>query len=646
MPRFGLLARIGLGLAAVSLVPLAVLSHRLYTLDRDAMREQVQRTHAVAARATAARVEAFLATEQRAAAALAGNRQLDDPASPAAAELLASTLEVAPGILAAVVQDAVGVELVRAQRPGSGPRVAALLARASAPPALLAEPPAPDGTTARWLAVAAPRPAGGRVVLLVDGAPLAGFLAPEELGPQAQLLLLDAGAAPLLTAGAAVALPPAVAELARHRAVSGAQVVDRGDGSEVVAALWPVSGAPWTVATLQPASVAEALARTLRQRILLAFGVALLLAGGLVLVAWRSLVKPLRGMLAAQAELGLLSARQREGGEVSQLQESFARLGERVRQQKEVGRVFLGRYQVLGVLGEGGMGIVFRGWDAKLQRPVALKTLRVVGEEAEVERRRLVSGLLREAVSGARFNHSHIVAVYDLEHTAEAAYVAMELVEGQSLDQYPHARAPLLADEVAAVGAAVSSALAAAHGKGLIHRDIKPGNVLLGHDGAIKVADFGIAAFMSSLRESGDWVFGTPGFLAPESVRGRGYSPASDVFGCGALLYTIATGNTPFTGRDPHEIMVATALLDAPPLPQDVGLPPELAATIERMLAKEPDARPTAQAAADALADVVRGKVVRWRFDPRPPGEPAPLAEPLITGWLPTIGVRLPAETQ
>ena len=176
---------------------------------------------------------------------------------------------------------------------------------------------------------------------------------------------------------------------------------------------------------------------------------------------------------------------------------------------------------MLGVLGVGGMGTVFRGWDPKLERPVALKTVRLGSEFGEAERKQLAVRLLREAITAARFQHPNIVAVHDAAHAPGGAFVAMELVEGQSLERFLWERGRLPPELVIPLGAAVARALAAAHGHEIVHRDIKPGNVLLGRDGAIKVVDFGISATIAeALRADGTQVLGTPGYIAPELLQG------------------------------------------------------------------------------------------------------------------------------
>lgn len=173
------------------------------------------------------------------------------------------------------------------------------------------------------------------------------------------------------------------------------------------------------------------------------------------------------------------------------------------------GQIYFGRYQALEVIGEGAMGVVIRGWDPRLKRSVALKTVRLDRLGLGQEPREAVSQLVREATSLARFSHPNIVAVYDAGAVAEIAYIVMELVDGISMhDRFE--RGPLSTEQAVDLGIAVARALAAAHAHAMVHRDVKPGNILLGRDGSIKVTDFGVAAVVSSLTAE-HRIFGTPG---------------------------------------------------------------------------------------------------------------------------------------
>ena len=265
-------------------------------------------------------------------------------------------------------------------------------------------------------------------------------------------------------------------------------------------------------------------------------------------------MRPIARLAAAQSRLAGHSLAREGGLSIGSLEESFAALERSLRDRRAVDAISLGRYQVRDVIGSGAMGTVFSGYDPKLERPVALKIVRASGSEAKD--RQQIQRLLKEAVTVARFSHPHIVAVHDVQDAAGGAFVAMELIEGCSLESLVDGRGSLPPDLVAPLGAAVASALAAAHQRGLVHRDVKPPNVLLGRDGAIKVTDFGIAALVSAGANQVDLIFGTPGSCRRK--RSRRVDRRGDLFALGATRYFALTGELPFEGESLQDILRAT----------------------------------------------------------------------------------------
>ncbi len=270
------------------------------------------------------------------------------------------------------------------------------------------------------------------------------------------------------------------------------------------------------------------------------------------------------------------------------------------------GQVYFGRYQALEVIGEGAMGVVLRGWDPRLKRLIALKTVRLDRLALGSGSRDTLSQLVREATSLARFSHPNIVAVYDAGSVLEVAYIVMELVDGSSmLDRF--ADGPLSVDQVIHLGVAVVRALAAAHDHGMVHRDVKPGNILLGKDGSIKVTDFGVAEVVSSLAK-GHRIFGTPGFVPPECLRGDPHTPAGDMFGLGAVLYKGLAGRSAFAGSDLRELLANNLACEAMPLRKArTGIPRPLRALVAELLSPRAVTRPTAAAAEQRLAAMPSG---------------------------------------
>jgi tRNA A-37 threonylcarbamoyl transferase component Bud32 len=248
------------------------------------------------------------------------------------------------------------------------------------------------------------------------------------------------------------------------------------------------------------------------------------------------------------------------------------------------------RYTLLEVLGDGGMARVYLARDNVLDREVALKVLRDQHalDEALVERFR------REARNAAALNHPNIVQVYDQGRDDDGTYyIAMEYVPGGTLKDRMAREGPLAPREAAGVASRVAVALEVAHGRGIVHRDIKPQNVLLGTSGEAKVADFGIArAASSKTMTETNLILGTAAYMSPEQVRGEPVGPASDLYSLGVVLYEMLTGRLPYEADDP----IATAMKhinDPPPNPREVNpaIPEDMDALVVKLLAKRPEDR-------------------------------------------------------
>jgi len=253
-----------------------------------------------------------------------------------------------------------------------------------------------------------------------------------------------------------------------------------------------------------------------------------------------------------------------------------------------------GRYRLVERLGAGGMSVVWRGYDEVLGRQVAVKVLApaLAGDRAFRHRIRA------EAQAAARLSHPHITNVYDYGEHDGVPYVVMELVDGVPLSAVA---TPMPWEDAVAICAEVGSALAAAHGRGVVHRDVAPGNVMLTAAGA-KVVDFGISAVVGEQEVGPDGsVLGTPAYIAPERLAGGQVSASADVYGLGLLLYRCLAGRLPWPATSRVELLRAHLYEPPADLPAIDALPPEVAELCMRCLAKSPADRPTSAEVVEAL---------------------------------------------
>jgi serine/threonine protein kinase len=250
-----------------------------------------------------------------------------------------------------------------------------------------------------------------------------------------------------------------------------------------------------------------------------------------------------------------------------------------------------GRFTPLEELGRGGMGVVWRARDTVLGRQVAIKQLLPPAGLSADARGTMRSRMLREARAAAQLDHRNAVTVHDVLLDQDSVLIVMELVKAVTLTKTVEREGPLPDVRVAAIGLDMLDVLAEAHELGIIHRDVKPANVLVRQDGSIKLADFGIARFQGdpTLTEAGA-IIGTPAYMAPEQIRGLESSPAIDLWGLGVTLFFAVEGLPAFAGPSPTAVMAAV-LTDPPRTPQRARSP--LGKLLISLLAKDPKDRPT-----------------------------------------------------
>ncbi|MGH2817818.1 MAG: serine/threonine-protein kinase, partial [Actinomycetota bacterium] len=271
----------------------------------------------------------------------------------------------------------------------------------------------------------------------------------------------------------------------------------------------------------------------------------------------------------------------------------------------ETERRIADRYVLEKPLGRGGMGVVWRARDTLLERQVAIKQVEVPvampGPEISAVRRRV----LREARAAAALNHANAVTVFDVLEDDDRTYIVMELVRAPTMKELVDSGGPMPPQEAARVGLGILDALGAAHARGITHRDVKPANVMLPEDGAVKLADFGIASVKDDPKITATgMVLGSPQFMAPEQARHGTAGPPADLWGLGATLYFAVEGKPPFE-KEGGPIPVLTAVLQEDPPPAERG--GALSPVIEGLLSKEPGDRPSEERVRSMLQAIVSG---------------------------------------
>ena len=252
----------------------------------------------------------------------------------------------------------------------------------------------------------------------------------------------------------------------------------------------------------------------------------------------------------------------------------------------------LGKYQITSVLGEGAMGVVYKGFDPDIRRVVALKTIRksLTGEDGGGAG--VAARFRNEAQAAGRLSHPGIVSVFDFGQEDDVAYIAMEFVEGLTLAHYLSHKVRFTDDDIPGLMTQLLEALHHAHEAGVWHRDIKPANVILGRNGRLKIADFGVARIEDTNLTQMHTLIGTPSYMAPEQFRGDAIDRRVDLYSAGVLLYTLLVGHPPFTGST--ESLMYKVVHEPPPLPSQsltAQRPHFYDALVSTALAKDPARR-------------------------------------------------------
>ena len=272
----------------------------------------------------------------------------------------------------------------------------------------------------------------------------------------------------------------------------------------------------------------------------------------------------------------------------------------------------LGRYGIRGVLGKGAMGLVYDGLDPTLDRRVAIKTI-LTSALDEATARQISLRFKREVRAVARLNHPHIVQVYDFGTEGDLAYIVMEYIEGKELKDYFDAKQPLDLATIFRWTIELLDALDFAHEAGVIHRDVKPANILVDAAGRAKLADFGVARVTETEGEGGEMtragaLVGTPSYMSPEQIQGQAIDRRTDIFSAGIVFYQLLTGRKPFEGGQWE--LAKKIVQDDPVWPSSiVQIPPAIDRVVAKALAKAPEKRyQTARKFAESLKRILEGK--------------------------------------
>ena len=288
-----------------------------------------------------------------------------------------------------------------------------------------------------------------------------------------------------------------------------------------------------------------------------------------------------------------------------------------------------GRFEVIDELGRGAMGVVYRAHDSALGRTVAIKTIALTGSPAERDVHE--ARFLQEARAAGSIGHPSIITIYDVGREGDTAFIAMELLEGKDLRDLIRG-VSLMPSRSVAIAAAVADGLAYAHERGVVHRDIKPGNIMVLPDGRVKIMDFGIARLHEpTVKTQTGVLLGSPQYMAPEQIAGQPFDHRADIFSLGLVLYEMLTGVKPFQGEDIPELMFKVANMPATP-PSHIApdLPPVVDYIVARALKKRANERyaSAAELAKDlreAAAEVAAGEAAGLeRADAKTAPNPTP----------------------
>ncbi len=628
-----------MGLLLVGLLPFAITAYQIKA-NQDSLVSQVQQTHLVSVDATADKVSSYVLGLQNLLRSIADNQNLlTQLQSKLSDELLASTLLIQNEVLAIAVytnDDAQRLEKI-AQKKTVGSLAQSILQQASE-----------DALQAitlndqSYLVIRQPTVDEKLVTLmLVDRSKLQELLTVPALNDA--VLGLSSGKNEIIDGQVNnyAGFPDNLRTLVEARYVgSAADNFVGNNGARQVAAFARVTGTDWIIFSQQPADKAEIARQDMWSAAIKALLAVSLLCALFAFAAHTKIIKPIREMVLAQKRLLGTESADTSGSEIDQLRQSFSLLERQLKNKSKLQSVSLGRYQIEDVIASGSMGTIFKGWDPRLEREVAIKTIKIGKSESNFDRHELVAKLVTEAKIVAKIIHPNIVTVYDAVDAQEIAFIAMEFIDGISLEDYMQRSTTIPPLQAVALATAILRGLAEAHRRSIIHRDIKASNVLLGYNGSIKLSDFGVASLTSKNVMRASHVIGSPGHIAPEIIYKSAYSEMSDMFAVGVVLYRCLVGDSPFRGASIKQTFTLTAAYEPPPPCEiDRKIPESLSNVVMSLLAKNPLKRPNNAA---MVADSLEKALGVQRWEPHFSDDIPKIGENagLITEMLPDTVVR------
>jgi len=511
--------------------------------------DQAQKNHLIISRATADRIEAYIDTYVNVARSLAMNPTvyMVPDASEAAEALKAGLLLHDDILMVGLLLNKEGQEgqvIQIAKKNDSLPiETSSITSQLNQTVQLLTL----QGRKYLAVKVASARPYVD--VMMVVNLEIIQWLNPSVLGQSASLSLVDSTGQLIEHSGDHYTVVPSewIAMMENGSITGLANRSTDKKSDKYIAAFAKINEQPWYVISRQPVKFAEQSTADMSRTAWNTFSLVLLVMLGLLTMAYFSWVKPIRRIVKAQNALLGDSHFNSDwhGGEVQALEKSFDALTKHINDRNALGKIFVDRYQVISPIGKGGMGTVFLGWDPKLDRQVALKTLPIGNNFGT--RENMSQTLVQEAITAARISHRNVVSIYDVVSTKNTAFIAMEYIKGESLASLLKRKKTLSLPLTLSIAIAVLRGLQSAHSMGFVHRDIKPANILLDVNGDIKLTDFGTAALVSGIGT--DDITGTYGYIAPETFQRGEVTHSSDLFAVGVLITECLLGVNPFKGK-------------------------------------------------------------------------------------------------